>query len=867
MRQRTYRNFIIFSHLHTTVPEKWENLDKYLYNQGLEITSVKGDGFCMLSAIACCFLHDMSEVLTVSKMKQKITDYLVMNGSKYTEWYSESVDQLVYDTTEFFSTGNYNQDICDLIMKICADTFGVTICVYQKSKEGQIQILKHSNPESGKVINLKFAYNPTHNEENHYDAITLKRNMKIHRVTSSEIFDSEELIDLTCYEVDGEECPQPIDLTLDESPQEQPIDLTLESSKSETTPHENTTETDQLINTYLKKMHQGVQFPFHFFDEAEMEEVTKLPTDVNGLKKYKIPATVCNYHTLVKDRRWFKMSKSSTSSLNSIRRVGKCQGSYKCQNPSCSFLSTQGEENVSKFNNYAGLKTCHSCGNFAKPTDCPARKLVEFIENEAAVYVYHIGTHTCDLKPDRHKFDYIIREEVEKNKTLGPKKLKMKLIKEKVDSGKFEDAKEVAEVFSDSRRVKIIRQDVLRGEQICEPNSMEAVAEVKKGSDTIDPMHIYRINSSLMNNDPDYVFKTSRAILEIALLMDQDGQKNSLQDELCFFDGAHSRVNNFVALAAWVLHPSMRMLFRLASMEVKSESHRTVELFWDMFNQCLRQVKKEVNNEKEIDHTYKFNPKGWMVDEAGSNFKGMEKVFGEEATLHKMKTCQWHFLHQAQTKAKLTGDYEEEVLLACKRLCTVTTVLQYELIMKRLYEIAAIHPRFKPFLDWWDARRYHVFAVFRAFSLPGVNLAEIGNAAWKRSGKISLVEAARDDITTMLLQEREYMNFKRKDVPGPVCKGPNDKQKAVKARKRQINSAKEVSEMLQIPAAVDAEMNEITHPEFFKPNSKAKHKQVKKGNEGKKRKRSSQEPCNIAKLICTIRCCTGTNKEITRKKC
>ena len=163
----------------------------------------------------------------------------------------------------------------------------------------------------------------------------------------------------------------------------------------------------------------------------------------------------------------------------------------------------------------------------------------------------------------------------------------MKLIKEKVDSGNFKDAREVAEVFSDSRRVKMICQNVLMGDEALEPNSMEAVAQVKKGSDTIDPMHIFRINSSLMNNDPDFVFKTSCTILEIALLMDQDCEKNSLQDELCFFDGAHSRVNNFVALAAWVLHPSMRMLFRLASMEVRSESHRTVEIFWDLFNLCL----------------------------------------------------------------------------------------------------------------------------------------------------------------------------------------------------------------------------------------------------------------------------------------
>ena len=344
--------------------------------------------------------------------------------------------------------------------------------------------------------------------------------------------------------------------------------------------------------------------------------------------------------------------------------------------------------------------------------------------------------------------------------------------------------------------------------------------------------------------------------------MDQDCEKNSLQDELCFFDGAHSRVNNFVALAAWVLHPSMRMLFRLASMEVRSESHRTVEIFWDLFNLCLRQVKKDFYNEKAIDNEYKFNPKGWMVDEAGSNFKGMELVFSEEASLHKMKSCQWHFLHQAKNRAHLKGDYEEEVLQACKRLCTVTTVLQYELIMKRLYEIAAIYPKFKPFLDWWDARRFHVFAVFRGFALPGVNLAEIGNAAWKRSGKISLVEAARDDITTMLIQEHEYLNFKRQDVAGPIAKGPNDRQRAAKARKKQIQSAKELSEMLQIPAAIDAEMLEVVRPEYFKPNPKSKHKPGKKGTEGKKRKRTSEEPATLSNLVAQLEAAKGLMEKL-----
>ena len=85
----------------------------------------------------------------------------------------------------------------------------------------------------------------------------------------------------------------------------------------------------------------------------------------------------------------------------------------------------------------------------------------------------------------------------------------------------------------------------------------------------------------------------------------------------------------------------------------------------------------------------------------------------------------------------------------CRQLCQVVTVQHYQLIMARRFEIGNMFPKFLPFLKWWDARRYHVSKVFHQYNLPGVNLAKIGNAAWKRQGKLSLVEAAKDDITTM----------------------------------------------------------------------------------------------------------------------
>ena len=59
--------------------------------------------------------------------------------------------------------------------------------------------------------------------------------------------------------------------------------------------------------------------------------------------------------------------------------------------------------------------------------------------------------------------------------------------------------------------------------------SLEAVVEVKKGTDHRDKFHIYRVNSKAMSNKPDYVMKSSSKVLEIAVAMDQDGPANILQ--------------------------------------------------------------------------------------------------------------------------------------------------------------------------------------------------------------------------------------------------------------------------------------------------------------------------------------------------
>ena len=62
-----------------------------------------------------------------------------------------------------------------------------------------------------------------------------------------------------------------------------------------------------------------------------------------------------------------------------------------------------------------------------------------------------------------------------------------------------------------------------------------------------------------------------------------------------------------------------------------------------------------------------------------------------------------------------------------KQLCVVKTVAEFELLFARLKEIAEMFPEVGNFLDWYYARRIHLFPAFREALHSGLNLAEVGN--------------------------------------------------------------------------------------------------------------------------------------------
>ena len=133
----------------------------------------------------------------------------------------------------------------------------------------------------------------------------------------------------------------------------------------------------------------------------------------------------------------------------------------------------------------------------------------------------------------------------------------------------------------------------------------DAVGLLKKKTDESDKYYIYSIGNSNFSEDAttDHIFKSSKEMAQLALSMDQNSKDNILQLENAYFDATHTRVYGFKTFGMWLQHPAMKMMIRLASMEICPENHVHIAAFFRLFNKMLSEVKGEVKRELRIPTT------------------------------------------------------------------------------------------------------------------------------------------------------------------------------------------------------------------------------------------------------------------------
>ena len=389
------------------------------------------------------------------------------------------------------------------------------------------------------------------------------------------------------------------------------------------------------------------------------------------------------------------------------RRIGTYKGSFVCNNKACPFIITSQFQQPNKVSwcNIRGnlnFKVCVICDHVAQCIYCGAKKLVEYDYTTWIATVYHLGIHKCWPQISSRTSAHFQHPTVIPQQVMGSaKEVGLRQIVRLIDEGDMDVAEKETEVWLDRRKVRR-QMEALNPKQGMDHNSFDAVSIVKAKTDTKDPFYIYKIGNKNLSGGSDFVFKSSRRMAKMALDMDVDGVPNLLQMENVYFDATHTHVYGFKSLGLWLIHPAMKKILHLASMEIRPKHHKQIGLFFKLFNEILSIVKEESG--------YKFNPRYFVCDEAGANYKAIADVYGTEFSAIRVKGCQWHFKSDVKNHvSKLKSEDQETFVSTCNALCDVTTVADYNRLKLVLDDLAERNPQIKPFILYWDPRKSHIF--------------------------------------------------------------------------------------------------------------------------------------------------------------
>ena len=121
---------------------------------------------------------------------------------------------------------------------------------------------------------------------------------------------------------------------------------------------------------------------------------------------------------------------------------------------------------------------------------------------------------------------------------------------------------------------------------------MNAVVKLKRGQDSVDKYHIYKVNNKKWNGNPTFVMKSNKLSAEMSLCMHTCNKKTSLTECVVFMDGLHSRVKDYITLTLWVENLIICKTQKFASMECASKDMENITIFLQNFLDILREVTK-----------------------------------------------------------------------------------------------------------------------------------------------------------------------------------------------------------------------------------------------------------------------------------
>ena len=293
--------------------------------------------------------------------------------------------------------------------------------------------------------------------------------------------------------------------------------------------------------------------------------------------------------------------------------------------------------------------------------------MTDYCRESESLTVYHIGAHKCPLKPDTKIYRKQVRDAVLRNSGLGAQGIQQTEVGQAVGDGNIREVHKRTMWLSYTN----IRSEKAKisWERNPDKHSLDAVGILKQTTDKEDKKLIYKINNLQFNGQPDYIFKSSTPMAQLAIDMDQDGLGHPLQDEEAYFDGCHSWCVCYKTLALFVYNTAMQHILRLATMEFKNETMCEITVLLELFKEIHSDIKGR---------DYKFNLRAIMVDENGVNYCAIQKVFGLNFVTSKMVSCQIHYKKDVnKVSFRISDIYRDLFKSICHEICSVATVAEY----------------------------------------------------------------------------------------------------------------------------------------------------------------------------------------------
>ena len=144
----------------------------------LFVTDVQGDGYCFPKSVLKCLFLDHRYVMSFGRFKSKVTEHLIADYDKYTQYHTDSPDQLVYEATSFFNDRNFTSDVVDVLIHATADALQLKLKIFRRSPAGNIQcdVIQAENPLMEIMLEFNTAgegVSATYTGANHYNSVTL----------------------------------------------------------------------------------------------------------------------------------------------------------------------------------------------------------------------------------------------------------------------------------------------------------------------------------------------------------------------------------------------------------------------------------------------------------------------------------------------------------------------------------------------------------------------------------------------------------------------------------------------------------------------------------------------------------------------